>query len=121
MYCFKLSRKRYRFAPDWPSARTPLVKHLFMIRQFRHGIIDARVPQEPPLSVVDKIAVPGKANGHPDVCSRCPMRLVGATAVAAVDHVEAIDSGFHLWIGRARNSHARNGGCQRQDGAEEGE
>src|SRR5258708_447032 len=33
MYLFELSRKRYRFAPDWPGTWTPLVKHLFMIRK----------------------------------------------------------------------------------------
>ena len=120
MYLFELSRERCRFAPDWPAARTPLVKHFFMIRQFRHSIIDARVPQEPPLGVVDEIAVPGKPYGDSDVRSRCPTRLVGATAVAAVDHIESVDSAFDFRIGRGRNSHARDAGCQRQDSDQEG-
>jgi hypothetical protein len=41
------------------------MKHLFVIRQLRNSIIDARVPQEPPLRVVDEVAVSGKADGRP--------------------------------------------------------
>src|SRR5438270_12714824 len=88
MYLFELSRERYRFAPDWPSTWTPLVKHYFMFRQFRYGVIDARVPKEPPLGVVDEVAVTRETYGHADVVARRPARFVSRTAVAAVNHIE---------------------------------
>jgi hypothetical protein len=87
-----------------------------MLGQLCYSIIDARIPQEPPLIVADEIAVPGKADGHSDVGSWCPTRLVGATAVAAVDHIEAVDCASEFGIGSGRNSHARDGSYQRQDG-----
>jgi hypothetical protein len=65
VYLFELSRERDWFAPDRASAGPPFVKHLFMIWQLRYSIINARVPQEPPLSVVDEVAVSGKADGVP--------------------------------------------------------
>ena len=65
MYLFELSRERDWFAPDRAGAGTPLMKYLFMIRHFRNSIIDARVPQDPALSVMDKVAVAGKADAVP--------------------------------------------------------
>src|SRR5208283_5305764 len=97
------------------------MKHLFVIRQLRHSIIDARVPQNPTLGVVDKVAVAGKADGRPDVDSRCPTRFVRATAVTAVDHIEAVYPGPDLRVGDGGNSHAGGGGRQRQDRNREGE
>src|SRR5271169_4347611 len=91
-----------------------------MVGQLCHSIVNARVPQEPPLDVVDEIAVTGKVDGGSDVGSWCPTRFVGATAVAAVDHVEAVYSGLDLRIGGGGNSHAWDGGRQRQDGNQEG-
>ena len=91
------------------------MKHLFVIRQLRHSIVDASVPQNPTLGVVDKVAVARKADGRPDVDSRCPTRFVGPTAVTAVDHIEAVYSGLNLRVGSGGNSHARDGDRQRQD------
>lgn len=114
MFLFELSRERYWFAPDRASARPPFVKHLFTIGQLCSSIINARVPQEPRLDVVDEVAVAGKVDGGSDVGSWCPTRFVGATAVAAVDHLEAVYSGLDLRIGGGGNSHASDGGRQRQ-------
>ena len=43
----------------------------------------------------------GKVDGGSDAGSWCPTRFVGATAVAAVDHIEAVYSGLDLRIGAA--------------------
>src|SRR5580658_2792809 len=72
VYLFELGRERYWFAPDRASAGTPFVKHLLMIWQLRNSIIDARVPQDPTLGVVDEVTVSGKADGSSDVNSWCP-------------------------------------------------
>jgi len=53
MYLFELGRQRYWFAPDRASARPPLVQHELMIRQLCYSIINTRIPQEPPLGVVN--------------------------------------------------------------------
>jgi len=90
-------------------------------RQLRHSVIDARVPQNPTLGVVDEVAAAGKADGLPDIDSRCPTRFVGATAVTAVDHIEAVYSGLDLRVGGGGNSHDRDGGRQHQDRNREGE
>ena len=47
-------------------------------------------------------------------------RQVRATAVVAVDQIESVYSGLHLRIEDAGNSHAKDGGCQRQDGNQKG-
>jgi hypothetical protein len=69
-----------------------------MIRQFRHSVIDARVPQEPPLGVVDEVAVAGKPNGHVPTLTPVSNAIRRATAVAAVDHIEAVYSGLDLRV-----------------------
>src|SRR5271166_4773733 len=115
VYLFELSRERYWFAPDRTGAGPPFMKHPIMIREFRYGVVNARVPQEPPLGVMDHVAVAGKVDRGPDVDSWCPTRFVRATAVAAVNHVESVYSG----IGRGGNSHARRGGHQRHGGSQE--
>src|ERR1700678_418649 len=97
------------------------MKHLLVIRQLRYGIINAGVPQNPPLAVVDEVAVSGKADGRSDIDSRCPTRFVGATAIAAVDHIETVYSGLDLRIGGGGNSHTRDSDRQRQDRNREGE
>src|SRR6202041_1894566 len=96
------------------------MKHLLVIRQLRYSVINAGVPQKPPLAVVDEVAVAGKADGGSDVGSWCPTRFVGATAVAAVDHIEAVYSGLDLRIGGGGNSDARDGGRQRPGAKQEG-
>ena len=113
MYLFELGRERDWLAPDRAGARTPFVKHLLMIWEPRNSIIDARVPQDPALSVVDEVTVSGKADGSSDVDSGCPMRFVGAGAVAAIDYVETVYSRLGLRVGRGGNSSARRGYCQR--------
>src|SRR5271163_3557419 len=70
---------------------------------------------------MDKVAVAGKADGRSDVDSRRPTRFVGATAVTAVDHIEAVHSGLDLRVGGGGNSHASDGGRQRQDRNREAE
>jgi hypothetical protein len=112
VYFFELSRERDWFAPDRAGARPPFVIHQFVIRQLRHSIINARVPQEPPLGVMDEIAVARKVDGFPDVGSGCPTRFVGATTVATVNHIEAVYSGLDWRIGGGGNAHARDGNCQ---------
>jgi hypothetical protein len=67
-------------------------------------MIDARVPQNPPLGVMDEVAAAGKAEGDSDVGSWCPPRFVGATAVAAVDYIEAVHPGLDWRIGAGGNS-----------------
>ena len=62
MYLFELSRERYWFAPDRASSWPPFVKYLFMIRQLCYSIINAGVPQKPPLAVVDEVAVSGNVD-----------------------------------------------------------
>src|SRR5580658_949720 len=91
-----------------------------MIRQFCDSIIDTRVPQEPPLGVVNEIAMAGKADGGSDVGSWCPTRFIGATPVAAVNHVESVYARLTFRIGGGRNSRAGGEGRQRQDGNQEG-
>jgi len=115
VYLFKLSRERDWFSPDRAGARPPLMKHPLRDRLLRHVIIDARVPQNPTLGVVDKVAVAGKGDERSDIDTRCPTRFVGPTAVTAVDHIEAVHSGLDLRLGRGGNSHTRDGGRQRQD------
>jgi transcriptional regulator with GAF, ATPase, and Fis domain len=80
----------------------------------RQVALSLRSPQEPPLGVADEVAVAGKVDGDPDVGPWCPTRFVGATAVAAVDHIEAVYSRLDLRIGGGGNSHARDGGRQRK-------
>ena len=75
------------------------MKHFFVIRQLRYSVINAGVPQKPPLAVVDEVAMSGKAHGDPDIGSWCPTRFVRATAIAAVDHVEPVHSGLDLRSG----------------------
>src|SRR5580692_6386276 len=121
MYLIELSRERYWFAPDRTGSGSPFVQHPFMIGQLCYSIINARVPQKPPLGVVDEVAVAGKVDGGPNVGSWCPTRFVGATAVAAVDHIEAIYSGLGLRIGGGGNSHTKDGRRQRQGGEHQGQ
>ena len=46
---FELSRQRYWFAPGRTRSRPPFVKHPLVIGQLRYSIVNAGVPQEPPL------------------------------------------------------------------------
>lgn len=72
------------------------------------------------MGVVDEVAVPGKSDRFPDVGSGCPTRFVGSTAVAAVNHIEAVDSRLDLRIGGGGNTYTRDGNCQRQNGSTKG-
>ena len=101
------------------GAGPSFVKHPLMIGQLCDCIINAHVPQEPPLGVVDEVAVAGKVDRRSDVGSWCPTRFVGATAAAAVNHIEAVYSGLNFRIGGGGNSHDWDGGRQRQDGNQE--
>ena len=65
--------------------------------------------------MVDEAEVSGKADGGSDIGSWRPTRLVGATAIDAVDHIETVYAGLDLRIGGGGNSHARDGDRQRQD------
>jgi hypothetical protein len=87
-----------------------------MVRELCYSIINARIPQEPPLAVVDEVAVARKADRDSNVGPWCPTRFVGAVAVTAVNHVETIYPGLDFRTGAAEASHARDGGPQRQDG-----
>src|ERR1700734_1710401 len=121
MYLCELGCQRYWLAPDRTCAGSPLMQHQFMVWQFCYSIINAGVPQEPPLGVVNQVAVPGKTDGDSDIDSWRPTRFVRTTTIAAVDHIEAVYTGFDLWVGHGGNSNRKNSGCQRQDGEHEGE
>ena len=56
----------------------------------------------------------GKANLS-NVGSGRPTRFVRATAIAAVNHIEAVYSRLDLRIRRGRTIHAIDANCRRQD------